>query len=87
MTLMIVRHKIGDYATWRGVFDGHEATRVKSGITNGRVFRKAEDSNDVVIMFDVVDLAKARAFGKSDELKAAMQKAGVVGAPEVHFIE
>jgi len=34
--------------------------RVKSGITNGRVFRKAEDSNDLLILLDVADLAKAR---------------------------
>jgi hypothetical protein len=65
----------------------HEAMRAGSGITNCRVFRKSEDSNDLLILFDVADLAKARAFGTSDELKAVMQKAGVVGAPEVPFIE
>jgi hypothetical protein len=28
-------------------YDGHEKNRVSAGITNGRVFRRAEDPNDV----------------------------------------
>ena len=44
---------------------------------NGRVFRSAEDPNDVVILQDVTDVAKARTWFGSDDLKAAMQKSGV----------
>jgi hypothetical protein len=34
----------------------------------------------------VSDLAKARAWTASDDLKLAMQKAGVLGAPTIHLI-
>ena len=80
-----VHIKVKDYDTWRTAYDGHEKNRVSAGITNGRVFRNAQDPNDVVILQDVADVAKARTLFGSDDLKAAMQKSGVVGSPNVRF--
>lgn len=77
--------KVKDYATWRKSYDGHETNRVSAGITNGRVFRRAEDPNDVVILQDVADVAKARTWLASEELKALMQKSGVIGSPSIRF--
>ena len=77
--------KVKDYATWRAGYDGHEKNRVSAGITNGRVFRRAEDPNDVVILQDVADVAKARTWLGSDDLKAVMQKGGVIGSPSIRF--
>lgn len=37
-----------------------------SGITNGRVYRKAENPNDVVILVDVADVAKARVWAAGE---------------------
>jgi hypothetical protein len=50
--------KVKDYATWRTAYDGHEKSRLSAGITNGRVFRNAEDQNDVVILQDVADVER-----------------------------
>ena len=83
---MVVRHKVKDYNTWRPAYDGHEKSRVSAGITNGRVFRRAEDPNELVVLLDVTDVARARSWAGSDDLKAAMQKAGVLGQPAIHFI-
>ena len=80
-----VHFKVKDYATWRTGYDGHEKNRVSAGITNGRVFRSAEDPNDVVILQDVADVAKARTWLGSDDTKAAMQKSGVIGSPSIRF--
>ena len=77
--------KVKDYAAWRTSYDGHEKNRVSAGITNGRVFRRAEDQNDVVILQDVADVAKARTWLGSDDLKAVMQKSGVIGSPNIRF--
>jgi hypothetical protein len=49
------------------------------------VFRNAEDPNDVMVLQDVGDVAKARTWVASDDLKSAMQKAGVVGSPTIRF--
>src|SRR6202163_3937665 len=82
---LTVHLKVKDYAIWRSGYDGREKSRVSAGITNGRVFRRAEDQNDVVILHDVADVAKARTWLASDEMKAAMEKSGVVGSPNVRF--
>jgi hypothetical protein len=46
---LTVHLKVKDYGTWRTGYDGREKSRASAGITNGRVFRRAEDPNDVVI--------------------------------------
>ena len=53
---LTVHLKVKDYALWRTGYDGREKSRVSAGITNGRVFRRAEDQNDVVILHDVADV-------------------------------
>jgi hypothetical protein len=87
MALMVIHHKVKDYNAWRPVYDAHEKSRASAGITNGRVFRRAEDPNDLVILLDVADVAKGRSWTTSEDLKSAMQKAGVLGPPTIHFTE
>jgi hypothetical protein len=70
MALMVIHHKVRDYAQWRPAYDAHESNRVEAGITNGRVYRKAEDPDDLVILLDVADVAKARAWASGEDLKA-----------------
>ena len=82
---LTVHLKVKDYAAWRTAYDGREKSRVSAGITNGRVFRRAEDQNDLVILQDVADVAKARTWLASDEMKAVMEKGGVVGSPNIRF--
>jgi hypothetical protein len=86
MALMVIHHKVRDYTAWRPAYDGHETSRAGAGITNGRVYRKAEDPNDLVILFDIADVARARAWTAGEDLKTVMGKAGVLGAPTIHFI-
>ena len=82
---LTIHLKVKDYSTWRTGYDGREKSRVSAGITNGRVFRRAEDPNDVVILEDVADVAKARTWLGSPEMKTAMEKSGVVGSPSIRF--
>jgi hypothetical protein len=82
---MTVHHKVRDYATWRTDYNANEKSRLSAGITNGRVFRNADDQNDLVVLQDVADVAKARTWFGSDDLKAAMQKSGVIGSPSIRF--
>ena len=82
---LTLHFKVKDFNTWRTSYNGNEKGRQSAGITNGRVFRSADDPNEVVILQDVADVAKARTWFSSDEMKAAMQKSGVVGSPTVRF--
>ena len=41
----------------------------------------------MVLLLDWESKEEARKFMSSDELRSAMEKAGVVGAPEVQYLE
>ncbi len=82
---LTVHFKVQDFNAWRTAYNGHEKSRTSAGITNARVFRSADDPNDVVILQDVADVAKARTWLGSDDMKAAMQKGGVIGSPCIRF--
>jgi hypothetical protein len=83
--IMAIHHRVEDYAKWRPAYDAHEQARVAAGVTNGRIYQSKGDPNDVVILFDVVDVSKAKAFSQSQDLKSRMQAAGVLGQPEILF--
>lgn len=86
MAQMIVHHRVRDYEAWRPGFDQHETSRVAAGITNGRVFRSTDDPDDLVIVLDVADVQKARAWSQSEDLRSTMQKVGVLGSPAIYFV-
>jgi hypothetical protein len=87
MALMVIQHRVRDYAAWRPVYDAHQASRIGAGVTNGRVYRKAEDANDLLVLHDVADVAKARAWTQGEDLRTAMQKSGVLGEPAIQFVD
>lgn len=84
--MMIVHHKVADFAKWLPVFKTDNVNQVAAGLTNPRVMHSTDDANDVVVLFDYADLAKAKAFSSSDTLKKTMQAAGVMGAPEIIYL-
>jgi hypothetical protein len=80
---LTVHFKVKDFNAWRTSYNGHEKDRASAGITNGKVFRSADDSNDVVILADVADVSKARTWYGSSEMKSLMEKSGVIGSPSI----
>ena len=86
MPMLIIRHTIKDYAMFKKTFDGHKAAQTAAGLSNPRIYRSADNPNETVILFDAQDVAKAKAFGASPDLKSAMTAAGVVDKPDVYFL-
>jgi hypothetical protein len=82
---LTIHHKVKDYSTWRSGYDAEEKNRHTAGLTNGRVFCSTEDRNDVVVLLDVADVTKARTWFGSEDQKAVMHKAGVIGSPSIRF--
>ena len=75
-----------DYDAWCPHFDRHEETRKAHGITNPHVYRNANDPNDLVLLFDVADIERAKDFGESQDLRSAMDKAGVIMPATVRIV-
>ena len=86
MPYILVRHKVKDYAKWKPLFDAHEG-RKTAGSQGGRIFRTAEDPNELVVLMEWDSLDKARAFAQSEDLRSTMEKAGVADQPDVYFLE
>ena len=86
MSKLVVELRIGDYAKWRSVFDKNKPLRDTAGFKNIRIYRNADDANDVVLFGETSDMRKLRKALTAPELRTAMQKAGVVGQPMVHVI-
>ena len=84
---MLVRHKVADFAKWKPVYDAHSSARQKAGLKEEYLFRNAEDPNEVLLLFSMEDLDKAKAFAASDDLREAMKKSGVSDKPDVYFLK
>ncbi|MEO6355188.1 MAG: hypothetical protein ABIU77_22590, partial [Ferruginibacter sp.] len=81
-----ITHKVKDYAAWLKVYDGEgPSTRAANGMVDVLLSRSVDDSNTVHIVFDIKDMAKAKARMNSPELKKLMTNAGVTGAPKIKF--
>jgi quinol monooxygenase YgiN len=80
---VFVHHEVADYAAWRKAYNAFAPMRRKFGVTAQAVYQSVDNPNDVVVTHDFASADQAKAFVASDELKAAMQKAGVKGAPQV----
>ena len=87
MPYLLIQPTIEDYAKWKPVFDEHSATRKASGSKGGQLFRNADNPNEILILFEWDDLEKARQFTQSDDLRQAMQRSGVIGRPDLYFLD
>jgi len=87
MMHVLVRHKVSDYNRWKEAFDSHLAARKRAGETGFRLFHNVEDPREIFVLSDWQTADEARKFMNSEELRNAMAKAGVLGAPEVQYLE
>jgi hypothetical protein len=86
MTHILIRHKVADFAKWKPVYDGHHAARQKAGLREKSLLRSIDNPNEVVLLFEAEDLKRAQAFTESSDVRETMQKAGVVGKPDILFL-
>ncbi|MDL2401546.1 antibiotic biosynthesis monooxygenase [Rhizobium mayense] len=85
MTTLFVRHDVSDYAAWRKVYDEFRPVQKANGVTAEAVYQATDNPNDVTVIHEFATIEAAQAFGKLEELKAAMRRGGVLGAPTVWF--
>jgi hypothetical protein len=85
MVRMFVRHRVGNYESWRKGYEAFETRRPSFGVTGQGVYQDAADPTMVTVTHDFATLEAAKALASSDDLKKAMVSAGVVGAPDIWF--
>jgi quinol monooxygenase YgiN len=86
MASMLVQHSVKDFAAWKKMYDSVADLRASSGELSDQIYRDASDPNKLTAIFKWDSLANAQKYAESPELKAAMEKAGVVGPPNIYFL-
>ncbi|UCD53040.1 MAG: nuclear transport factor 2 family protein [Phycisphaerales bacterium] len=87
MAYMFVRQSVQDYEAWKSVFDSFSDLRKRNGEKSYQILRQDNGSSEVVGLFEWDNLDNARKYAGSPELKAAMERTGVTGKPEILFLE
>jgi quinol monooxygenase YgiN len=84
MVIATFTHKVNDFDSWLKVFREHESMRARYGCKGSEVLRSLDDSKNVTIVCKWDSAENLEKFGKSQDLKEVMEKAGVVSEPVVH---
>ncbi len=87
MASMFIRQRVAHFGKWNPAFDDHEAARRQGGVTAHSLHGDGDEPDVIVITFRVGSIARAREFVASDELRAAMERAGIEGPPEIRFAD
>jgi hypothetical protein len=87
MPYLLIHHTVKNFDIWKSAYDEHRDARDEAGLTELHLLRNAADRDDVVILFQAEDLERARTFAGSNDLRTAMQTAGVIGPPELIELE
>jgi hypothetical protein len=80
-----VSHRVKDFGVWLKAFDADSTARSGNGLIERGIARNLQDSNTVSILFEVSDMAKAKARMASPDLKKVMTDAGVEGPPTIRW--
>ena len=87
MLHLLVRHKVSDFSKWKSAYDAHSPARKEVGLKEEHLLRNMDNPNEVILLFEVNDLQKAKEFSASAGLREAMQNAGVVDKPDIYFLD
>jgi len=87
MIYINVRHTVADYGKWRPFFEADETRRRAAGATGiNQVYCDANNPNIVTVIMEWDNPVNAQKFVNDPVLGEVMQKAGVIGMPEVAAI-
>ena len=87
MMYVLTIQKVKDYDKWKQVFDEHGKVRKNKGSKGAMIYRDSNDPKQLVIITEWENLETAKNFSMSEDLKITMKKAGVIGLPELHYLE
>ena len=85
--ILVIHHWVDDAATWKPVFEEHEAVRRSHGTTEHRLFQDPLQPNRIVVHIDFPSEAAAQGFGADPTLPEAMARGGVQGEPTPGYAE
>jgi hypothetical protein len=82
---LLMTEKVKDWDAWKKEFDQNKQLRADGGLIDRLIGHDINDNHHPSIIFAVTDIAKAKAFIQSKDLKDKMEKAGVEGKPVAFY--
>lgn len=87
MPFLLTRLKVHDYDTWKAVYDEDAPNRQAHGSRGGRLYRNADNPNEIIAIIEFDDRERAIQFNESPELRERIQRAGVADHPDIVFLD
>ncbi len=86
MAVLVIRHRIQHYDTWKAAFDEDAGARQAHGSRHERIFRGNGD-DEVLIYLEWDDLDRAHLYVRSDDLRDSLVRAGVAERPDIWILK
>jgi len=80
-----ITHAVKDFDKWQPVFKEDSTARKAAGLSDIVVGRQVDSANNLMVVLNASDVAKAKAFAADPRLKDAMTKGGVISKPDVEY--
>jgi hypothetical protein len=81
MTVSVfIRHKVEDFAVWKGMYDQGSQLRMDAGVLADSVYRDPDDPNMAIVYLQYADVSAAKAQAArldSDEFRSMAKTVGI----------
>ena len=86
MVYVLITHAVEDFAKWKPVYDAYQLEPSNPRSKGDMVFQSADNPNLVTVLSEFESRKDADLTINSEELKNAMDHAGVTSKPEFTFL-
>ena len=86
MVDVMITHEVKDFSKWKKGFTGEHSSRPGANVKVRGVYHSVENPNMITVMAEFPNVAAVHGFMQNPALKAALERGGVVGHPEVKIL-
>ena len=83
---LVITHEVKNFADWKVEFDSGETMRTEMGVKITGVYTALDNENMVTVTSEVPSIEAAKGFMADPNLKATMEKAGVISQPDIRIM-
>lgn len=88
MAFVLIEHRVGDFDSFKKVFQDDAERRKRLGCKGGVVYRVADDPGNLIVVLEWDTLRAAREFAGSLEFEEAVEWAGSdIATPRVTVLD
>jgi hypothetical protein len=86
MVHVIITHEVKDFSEWKKGFDATAPMRDEANVKIKGVYTSVDDPNFVILIVEFSYIEMVHGYFQNPELVKVMEKAGVIGIPEVKIV-